>query len=1165
MSQFLYRSGLKHLICFIAIIFFSANIFAQQSKPVYNLLWRISGQGLSQPSYLFGTMHVKDKRVFNFSDSLMLAIQKSKSFALEVHPDSLIRDLFEMMQKGDSSLNLHKLLSDKEYDEVAKKFEEKNGYKMRDDMNPLLAESMLKKDKSKPGDYDSFLDAYLYGIARTMDKKIYGLENTSQQLKKEIGSSDEIKERLLNLLGDGDGEDGSEEMIQIYSTGNLDKIWDYAKQYDLTNLELIARNKVMVASIINDSKSGSLFAAVGAAHLPGNDGIISLLRKQGYTVEPVKATFTGVANKYHIDYDHMKWVTHADYEMGYSLEFPSEPINTKVFSNMTTWMYPDISNENYYGIYVMREGTTAHPANREKVINNIIQNFGKKKKGQIISKKNSLINGLPCIDLIVKDANGYQRYALLVNNNMLYYMYMGKHLKSLHSAYANRFFNSFKSFSITEKPINWMAFKHDTGAFSIKFPAEPKRINQEVKNPNKNGAPFKINMFVATDPQQLATYLVRYNDYPEGNYIADRDVLFDGMGKDLAGKAKMVSVPKKIWKDGYEGREVNILFEGGYYGVVQLFIRGNRVYLLLKEYLRQGEKTDANDPFFNSFAFIPYTKVNSVDFPGQNENFTVKFPTQPKTTLDSNDRESYIQNAKTYSVTSPASGGMYILRHYNISKYYRTTHIDSLYKDLTNIITGKAEDSVLNVDTVVINNNKAREIVIENKTTHDKRRYRILIDDGEIFTWEGYLASKELFNDESDTFYTSFERTSPALKADLLSSKADLITKDLRSSDTSIYKYALGALSYYKYTPDDLPSVFNALKNNYPDDTLLSGSRYKLIKMLKNVHNETTIDDLKKVYADLKGKDLLKSIVLRTIPQIDTAKGYDVYFNFLTTDSLTQPQNTISIFNPLYDSLGYAADHFQKIIPLVKNTTYRSDVLTLATKMISEKNEAYTNLVRANFKSLTAFANDDLRNFLASKDTDKSEWKAGLYGYLNLMKEIKGEPLTNQFTNYYIENNPKGVYLSSAVIARINNHLPTKLSLTASLMDSIDTRYDIMEALYRQKQFEKVPIKYKKQDEFAKLCLYQYIGTDDYGSPTNIKLLGSVMDKGLIYYAYKFALPERADGETYIAIAGPYKPGSTKLDFDKYNTYTNYDMVGTNWIRQAKKLIPDLIKAYKSN
>ena len=51
----------------------------------------------------------------------------------------------------------------------------------------------------------------------------------------------------------------------------------------------------------------------------------------------------------------------------------------------------------------------------------------------------------------------------------------------------------------------------------------------------------------------------------------------------------------------------------------------------------------------------------------------------------------------------------------------------------------------------------------------------------------------------------------------------------------------------------------------------------------------------------------------------------------------------------------------------------------------------------------------------------------------------------------------------------------------------------------------------------------------------------------------------------YMAIVGPYKPGSAKLDFDKYNAYTKYDIKSVNWIKQAKKLIPELKEAYKGN
>ncbi|HZX58477.1 MAG TPA: TraB/GumN family protein, partial [Mucilaginibacter sp.] len=519
----------KHLICLFSVIFIALGATAQQHKQPYTLLWRISGKDLKQPSYLFGTMHVKDSRVFNFSDSVMLAVERCNSFAMEVHPDTLIKLLFKTMGKQDTSRDLHKMLSEKEYAELSKKFEEKNGYKMGANMNPLLAESLMKDHKNKPNDKESFIDAYLYGIARTMNKNIYGLENASQQFNKMLGSPSEMKERLLGLLETGGGEDDSEEMIKIYSTGNLDNILKYIGRDNLADSELVARNHVMVNSMIADMHRTTLFTAVGAAHLPGDQGLISQLRREGYIVTPVNATFTDVALRYHIDYDKMKWVMHTEYEKGYSLEFPAEPIKTDVYAGLTTLILPDIANETFYGIYVLQKGTKANPANREKVINEVVHNLSTK-NDQIISQKNTIINNLLCTDIVTKSKKGYQRIRMFVNNNILYYLYMGNHLKSLHTAYANRFFNSFKSFHITEKPAaDWINFKNDTAAFSIKLPSHPQRIDQDVTNPKLESQVFKIKMFMSSDTDRLMNYLVRYNDYPLGNYLADKEALFNSL------------------------------------------------------------------------------------------------------------------------------------------------------------------------------------------------------------------------------------------------------------------------------------------------------------------------------------------------------------------------------------------------------------------------------------------------------------------------------------------------------------------------------------------------------------------------------------------------------------------------------------------------------------
>ena len=103
---------------YIAILFvllFASNSFSQQ-RSNYSLLWKISGNGLSHPSYLFGTMHVSDKRVVNFSDSVMLALQSCSRFALEVHPDTTMKSLFALMAGNDTLRSIDKLLSKKEYD-----------------------------------------------------------------------------------------------------------------------------------------------------------------------------------------------------------------------------------------------------------------------------------------------------------------------------------------------------------------------------------------------------------------------------------------------------------------------------------------------------------------------------------------------------------------------------------------------------------------------------------------------------------------------------------------------------------------------------------------------------------------------------------------------------------------------------------------------------------------------------------------------------------------------------------------------------------------------------------------------------------------------------------------------------------------------------------------
>jgi len=77
-----------------------------QSPTPKTLLWRISGNGLGKPSYLYGTMHLTDKRLFNFGDSVYKAIEKSDGLAIEINPDEIAAfELNNMLEELQARLN----------------------------------------------------------------------------------------------------------------------------------------------------------------------------------------------------------------------------------------------------------------------------------------------------------------------------------------------------------------------------------------------------------------------------------------------------------------------------------------------------------------------------------------------------------------------------------------------------------------------------------------------------------------------------------------------------------------------------------------------------------------------------------------------------------------------------------------------------------------------------------------------------------------------------------------------------------------------------------------------------------------------------------------------------------------------------------------------------
>jgi uncharacterized protein len=120
-------------------------------------------------------------------------------------------------------------------------------------------------------------------------------------LADQIGAIDQISleeqgQMLLKALQDTSKEVAQyDDLIEMYVNQELDKMLEMMKDSTLpekfNQAFLIDRNIKMATNVAKFSKKQKMFCAVGAAHLPGDKGVIALLRKKGYTVEPVPIIF----------------------------------------------------------------------------------------------------------------------------------------------------------------------------------------------------------------------------------------------------------------------------------------------------------------------------------------------------------------------------------------------------------------------------------------------------------------------------------------------------------------------------------------------------------------------------------------------------------------------------------------------------------------------------------------------------------------------------------------------------------------------------------------------------------------------------------------------------------------------------------------------------------
>lgn len=281
-------SGLVRGFFFVLLLGFMAVAQAQDK----GLLWKLETPG-GKTSYLFGTMHSDDQRVTDFPATVMQAMIDSELFLMELLPPQ--DPSVYLMKEG----RLDEMLTEEEFAEVIKLAD---FHSMHTDIATTMKPWLLAVVFDLPKPQSPYtLDAMLMSLAQSRSKPILALETVEEHFT--VLDSFSIDEQLVMLRtvlkrSPQQRERNFEDLVKTYLSGDLDQIIEVNARTSGDMLPealwarilqklLDERNAMMAERIVLQANKSNVFVAVGAAHLPGEGGLLARLRSAGYQVSPL--------------------------------------------------------------------------------------------------------------------------------------------------------------------------------------------------------------------------------------------------------------------------------------------------------------------------------------------------------------------------------------------------------------------------------------------------------------------------------------------------------------------------------------------------------------------------------------------------------------------------------------------------------------------------------------------------------------------------------------------------------------------------------------------------------------------------------------------------------------------------------------------------------------
>lgn len=278
-------------------------------------LWMLENKETGSKIYLFGSIHIGIEEMYPLPDTVVNAFNESDILCVETDVTKIENNMFIAMELMNYiTYTDGTVLKDhlpKEKLEKLKELGEKYGFSVEEELpyKPILYEQVISQTMMEETKYDSTLgvDRHFITEAKAKGMEVKDIEDYRTVYQLLGGLSDDVNEYVVDSLIESDENketmfeetDGlfkswvngkvEEYIIEVSKKHTIEMVKYMRETIEYDNAILGIRNVTMVSKIEEYLKTGdTYFYVVGAAHYPGEMGILNHLKVKGYNVEEVK-------------------------------------------------------------------------------------------------------------------------------------------------------------------------------------------------------------------------------------------------------------------------------------------------------------------------------------------------------------------------------------------------------------------------------------------------------------------------------------------------------------------------------------------------------------------------------------------------------------------------------------------------------------------------------------------------------------------------------------------------------------------------------------------------------------------------------------------------------------------------------------------------------------